>query len=236
MYCKVLRRALAAVVLFTLELALTPALSADSATTSFGRSLFAVLDDSDPLIRSYGWNSLAWLGTASNPNTLHTAAFERFLNNDRQALLRHMETLLADVLAHCRAMAAFCRQRVAASTHQNTIEAEGWQKTFYRPAAPPCRRAKCAGGHRGDRMGAGGEFVLRAGRPVPVRAASARDRYRSLPFRASPRVCRRAAPVLRHGACAGLVLGARSRRAGGGATRRAHVMGRPAAAGRASWI
>jgi hypothetical protein len=110
---KVLRRALAAVVLFTLGVGAPPALSADSATTSFGRSLFAVLDDSDPLIRSCGWNSLAWLGTASNPNALHTAAFERFLNDDGQALLRHMEALLADVLAHCRAMAAFCRQRVA---------------------------------------------------------------------------------------------------------------------------
>src|SRR5229473_7556618 len=49
MYGKALRRALAAVVLFTLGAGAPPALSADSATTSFGRSLFAVLDDSDPV-------------------------------------------------------------------------------------------------------------------------------------------------------------------------------------------
>jgi hypothetical protein len=95
MYGKALRRALAVVVLFTLGASASSGLSADSATTSFGRSLFAVLDDSDPLIRSYGWNSLAWLGTVSNPNALHTAAFKRFLNDDRQALLRRMEALLA---------------------------------------------------------------------------------------------------------------------------------------------
>ena len=94
MYGKALRRALAAVVLFILGGA-SPALSAEPATTSFGRSLFAVLDDSDPLIRSYGWNSLAWLGTVSNPNALNTAAFKRFLNDDGQTLLRHVEALLA---------------------------------------------------------------------------------------------------------------------------------------------
>jgi hypothetical protein len=94
MHGKVLRRAFAAVVLFSLGVGVSPsALSADSATTSFGRSLFAVLDDDGPLIRSYGWDSLAWLGKVSSPNALHTAAFKCLLNDDGQALV--MEALLA---------------------------------------------------------------------------------------------------------------------------------------------
>ena len=51
MYGKALRRALAVVVLFTL-----------------GASASCYLPTSDPLIRSYGWNSLAWLGLA-DPHT-----------------------------------------------------------------------------------------------------------------------------------------------------------------------
>lgn len=71
------------------------ALSAEAATTALGRSVFAVLDDDNPLIRGNGWNSLGWLGSLSNANALHTETFKRFLKDDGRALAQRMETLLS---------------------------------------------------------------------------------------------------------------------------------------------
>jgi hypothetical protein len=71
-----------------------PARSAEAATTNFGKSIFAVLDDRNPLIRRYGWASLEVLGSLSGPNELHTETFKRFLDRDGRALGQRIETLL----------------------------------------------------------------------------------------------------------------------------------------------
>jgi hypothetical protein len=93
---KTLHRAIGAIVLSFLGLgALPSALSADPAATGLGRSVFAVLDDNNPQLRSYGWSSLSVLGTVSNPNPLHTATFKRFLDGDGQILGRHVELLFS---------------------------------------------------------------------------------------------------------------------------------------------
>jgi len=71
---------------------------------------------------------------------------------------------------------------------------------------------------------------------VRIQSASARDRRRPIPCRAPPRLYRRTGSVLRHGACAGFVLGPGARGAGVVGARPAHRMGRPAVAGRTSRI
>jgi hypothetical protein len=74
-----------------------PAPSVEPGTTKFGRSLFAVLDDPDPLIRRRGWTSLEVLGSLSAPNELHTETFKRFLERDGRGLAQRIELLLGRV-------------------------------------------------------------------------------------------------------------------------------------------
>jgi len=77
--------------------ATVPARGAEAGTTNFGRSLFAVLDDSDSRIRGYGWRALEVLGSASEPNELHTQTFKHFLARDGEALARRIEALLSQL-------------------------------------------------------------------------------------------------------------------------------------------
>lgn len=65
MLAEACRRGVAAAVIFYCGACGTaPALSAEVAKTTLGRSVFAVLDDDNPLIRAYGWRALGWLGGA----------------------------------------------------------------------------------------------------------------------------------------------------------------------------
>jgi hypothetical protein len=90
------RRALAAIAVFYWAAGgVVSALSADTARTAVGRSVFAVLDDDNSLVCAYGWNSLGRLGTLSNANGLHTEAFKRLLKEDGGGLVQRMETFLS---------------------------------------------------------------------------------------------------------------------------------------------